>query len=107
MHRTNHIHKAEPTSDNHLNAVWTTDSTNMSNPGQCGSNCQTFCASSFALPTVVAGRIFLPTYAILPLSRQPSTEGGSPEPTVPCPTDVDDDHSDGYSSGLLVYGFSN
>jgi hypothetical protein len=45
-----YIYNAIPNSG--LAALWTTDSTNKS-PGvaQCGANCQTFCASSFALPT--------------------------------------------------------
>ena len=55
------------------------------------ANCQTFCASPFALPTVANGRLYLPTYAI-------NYDG-----TTYCP---DRAPNQAYLSGLLVYGLN-
>jgi len=95
-----YIYNAVPNSG--LTPLWTTNPVGT-NVTQCGAACQAFCASSFALPTVVGGQIFLPTYAILPLAIQPTTGN----PTVPCPTDPMTGYTGSYSSGLLVYGFPN
>jgi hypothetical protein len=53
-------------------------------------NCQAFCASSFALPTVVHGQVFVPTFAI----NLPNTLSGY------CPPST----QGSYESGVLVYG---
>jgi hypothetical protein len=55
------------------------------------TNCQTFCAAPFAIPTVVNGRLYLPTYAI-------NNDG-----TLYCP---DKAPHQKYLSGLLVYGLN-
>jgi len=60
------------------------------NSSEC-VNCQTFCSSPFALPTVANGRLYLPTYAI-------NNDG-----TTYCP---DRAPNQSYLSGLLVYGLN-
>jgi hypothetical protein len=52
-----------------------------------------FCVSSFALPTVVHGMAYVPTYAIHP----------SGDITRDCPPTTD---PNGYQSGILVYGIA-
>ena len=52
-----------------------------------------FCVSSFALPTVVHGMAYVPTYAIHP----------SGDATRDCPPTTD---PNGYQSGILVYGIA-
>ena len=68
-----------------LSELWASD-----NPSNC-TNCQSWCASSFALPTVAKGRVFVPTYAI------------NLDTTYGCP-DVDHSSSYSYQSGLVVMG---
>jgi len=76
-------YQAKPTSSPSLTELWATDNT-----ADC-ANCQTWCASSFALPTVANGRVFVPAYAI------------NLDTTAACP---DVDYSSGYSyqSGLVA-----
>jgi hypothetical protein len=58
-------------------------------PADC-PNCQSFCASSFALPTVAHGQVFVPTFAI---NLPQSASGYCPPSTL-----------GSYQSGILVYG---
>ena len=78
-------YQAKPTSSPSLLELWASDNT-----ADC-ANCQTWCAASFALPTVANGRVFVPTYAI------------NLDTTAACP-DVDYSSSYSYQSGLVVVG---
>ena len=66
-----------------LNFLWSSAAPNC-------PNCQAFCTSSFALPTVVHGQVFVPTFAI----NLPNTSSGY------CPPST----QGSYESGVLVYG---
>jgi hypothetical protein len=57
------------------------------------TNCQTFCVSSAALPTVANGLVFVPTYSINQTS----------DTTQLCPTDTTQD-STSWQTGILAYG---
>jgi hypothetical protein len=75
-----HAYHAKPTSTT-IQQLWATPN--------C-TNCQTWCASSFALPTVANGKVFVPTYAL-----NLDTSGACP----------DVDHSGhSYQSGIWVAG---
>ena len=85
---------ATPNSSSTLTRLWDSARYNATtNPGGCGAAAcpQTFCASSFALPTVANGRIYVPTYAI-------NNDG-----TMNCPDFVPGTTSS-YLSGILAYG---
>ncbi|MGO4882717.1 MAG: hypothetical protein ACLP59_18145 [Bryobacteraceae bacterium] len=58
--------------------------------------CQNFCVSSFALPTVASGMVFVPTYSI--------NAGG--DTTQYCPTDTTSGSQDptAWQTGILAYG---
>jgi hypothetical protein len=79
-----HAYAAKPTSTPTLQQLWAT--------ANC-TNCQTWCASSFALPTVANGQVFVPTYAL------------NLDTTGACP-DVDHSASYSYQSGLWVAGLN-
>jgi hypothetical protein len=57
------------------------------------TNCQTFCVSSFALPTVANGLVFVPIYSINQTS----------DTTQLCPTDTTQDTAP-WQTGILAYG---
>lgn len=89
-----YAYDAAPNSNSALPQLWNTAPYDVTgNPHGCttgtSGNCpQTFCASSFALPTVANGRVYLPVYAI-------NNDGHTY-----CP---DNAPSNSYLSGIPVY----
>jgi hypothetical protein len=84
-----HAYQAKPISTPSLKQLWVNTATD------CGAACQTWCASSFALPTVANGKVFVPTYAI----NLSTTENGPPCPDV-------DYSGNSFQSGIWVAGIA-